>query len=64
MTEKTIDMPSREEWDRACKLIDFFAGYIGDMAPGPYADLFSDLNEHFITANRLKRANAEQPEAA
>lgn len=34
--------------NRAEKLIDWMAGYIGNMAPGSYSDCYSDLNEHFL----------------
>lgn len=34
--------------NRANRLVDFMAGYIGKMAPGNYHALYSDLNEHFL----------------
>lgn len=54
----TTSLPTREEWARACKLIDFMAAYIGKMAPGNYSDVFADLNEHFITAAKTQASPA------
>lgn len=45
----------REALDRADRLITWMSGYIGQMAPGKYADCFSDLNEHGLYMADLKR---------
>lgn len=44
----------RDAFDRACKLIDWMAEYIGDMAPGSYSNCFADLNEHFLFVERRR----------
>lgn len=48
-------MSNREALIRADKLIRWMAKYIGQMAPGDYADCFADLNRHFIYMDELKK---------
>lgn len=48
----TVPYAQDEAWQRACRLITFMSKYIGKMAPGGYANLYVDLNEHFIAAGR------------
>jgi len=43
----------REDLERANRLIDWMAGYIGQMAPGHYSACYADLNEHFIAMGVL-----------
>lgn len=49
----------RAALDRADRLINWMASYIGQMAPGKYQDCFSDLNEHGLFMSKLKRAERE-----
>ena len=44
---------TREEVERAARLINWMAGYIGTMAPGHYEACYEELNEHFLTMERL-----------
>ncbi len=46
----------RQALDRADKLLQWMAPYIGNMAPGNYQESYSDLNEHFLFMEALKRA--------
>lgn len=46
------DTISRDDMERACRLISWMANYIGKMAPMAYGDCFAELNEHFIAMNR------------
>lgn len=39
--------------ERADKLINWMAGYIGKMAPGDYHRCYADLNEHGLFMERL-----------
>jgi hypothetical protein len=48
-----MENPTRADMERANRLINWMAGYIGKMAPGWYSDCYSDLNEHFMTMQRL-----------
>ena len=38
---------------RADKLIRWMSSYIGNMAPGDYAECYRDLNEHGMFMDRL-----------
>jgi hypothetical protein len=40
--------------ERADKLVDWMAGYIGQMAPGTYHDCFADLNQHGLFMQQLR----------
>ena len=42
------DTFTREEMERANRLICWMAGYIGQMAPGRYDKCYLELNEHGI----------------
>jgi hypothetical protein len=44
---------SRKDLERAARLINWMAGYIGKMAPISYGACYSDLNEHFMAMQRL-----------
>lgn len=48
-----MDGITREDLERANRLINWMAGYIGNMAPGSYSDCYADLNEHLILMQRL-----------
>jgi hypothetical protein len=50
-------MTDREALHRADRLISWMEKYIGNMAPGGYADCFSDLNEHHIYMARQRHAD-------
>ena len=45
---------------RADRLITWMTAYIGNMAPGNYAECYRDLNEHGLFMSRLNR-NASTP---
>ena len=44
-----------ESFERAARLVDHYSQYIGRVAPGAYADLIADLNEHFLAVDALAR---------
>ncbi len=44
---------SREEMERAARLINWMVGYIRKMAPGYYGACYAELNEHFMAMQRL-----------
>ena len=44
---------SREDMERANRLVCWMAGYIGNMAPGGYGDCFAELNDHFLAMQRI-----------
>ena len=44
---------SREDMERANRLVCWMAGYIGNMAPVHYGACYSELNEHFMAMGRL-----------
>ena len=47
---------------RADKLLGWMTQYIGQMAPGDYADCYRDLNEHYIfMASLPKQDSIEEP---
>jgi len=48
---------------RADKLIDWMAKGIGRLAPGDYPECYSDLNEHFLFMEQLKRREGEHDKA-
>lgn len=48
----------REALERADRLIDWMAGYIGKMAPGKYGSCYSDLNEHGCFMSKLRAESA------
>lgn len=41
--------------ERADRLINWMSEYIGQMAPGKYADCYKELNEHGIYMERLRK---------
>lgn len=47
------DTIAREDMERANRLVCWMAGYIGNMAPGRYADCYAELNEHFLAMQKL-----------
>lgn len=47
------DMVPREDLERASRLVSWMAGYIGHMAPLRYSACYAELNDHFLTMNRL-----------
>ena len=54
------DTFSREDMERANKLLCWMAGYVGQMAPGAYGDAYADLNEHFIAMGQAD-INCDDP---
>lgn len=46
------DAISREDVERACRLISWMANYIGKMAPGAYSECYAELNDHFLSMGR------------
>ena len=44
---------SREDMERANRLVAWMAGYIGQMAPLSYGACYRELNEHFMAMERL-----------
>lgn len=47
------DTISREDMERAARLINWMVGYIKHMAPGYYGECYAELNEHFLTMERM-----------
>ena len=44
---------ARKDMERAARLINWMAGYIGKMAPVCYGECYAELNDHFLAMQRM-----------